>query len=75
MMIKGTLVDWDDEHCLGYIRTDGGPGDIVVVLASDLASAGLNSLVLGQRVEFKGSGACARDVVLIGANPDQAPPG
>jgi len=47
--LKGTVIDWDDEHCFGFIRSDDS-GAIHLVHVSDLADR--NSLPLGQRVQF-----------------------
>jgi cold shock CspA family protein len=60
--LKGTVVDWDDEHCFGFIRSDDS-GAIHIIHASDLA--GRNSLSLGQRVQFTPVMLNAKNVILL----------
>jgi cold shock CspA family protein len=60
--LKGTVIDWDVEHCFGFIRSDDGSG-IHFVHASDLA--GRNSLPLGQRVQFTPVQLNAKNVILL----------
>jgi len=60
--LKGTIIDWDDEHCFGFIRSDDS-GAIHFVHLSDLADH--NSLPLGQRVQFTTVGCNARNVIVL----------
>ena len=60
--LKGTVIDWDDEHCFGFIRSDGS-GTIHFVHVSDLADR--NSLPLGQRVQFTTVRLNAKNVTVL----------
>ena len=50
MWLQGTVIDWDDEHLFGFIKSDDD-GDIFIVHASDIVS-GHKALARGKRVRF-----------------------
>lgn len=50
-MIYGTVLNFRDDKGYGFLRRDDGERD-VYVHASVLKRSGLNSLGVGQRVEF-----------------------
>ena len=60
--LKGTIIDWNDEHCFGFIRNDDS-GAIHIVHVSDLADR--NSLPLGQRVQFTTVRLNAKNVTVL----------